>query len=244
MNTKRRGMPLAGSKPRPDLSQHLSEQILDLIEAGDLRPGDRLPTVQTLAQKFDVATPTIRESLRRLQAFGAVDIRHGSGIYVKNARQGIMIANPHFGELSVDSILQLLDARILIEPSLAERAAERIEEPDIQRLEGILQNAEQLLNDHDAELHDANMAFHMAIARNSGNMILAQVFESLVELHTHEQLGILAIFNARMQDHQDHSLIFDAIRNHDPDLARERMESHLTSVRRVVERRLTGKAEG
>jgi GntR family transcriptional repressor for pyruvate dehydrogenase complex len=235
---------MAGSKPRPDLSQYLSEQILDLIEAGGLRPGDRLPSMRTLAQRFEVATPTIRESLRRLQAIGAVDIRHGSGIYVKNARQGIMIANPHFGELSADSILQLLEARILIEPSLAERAAERIEEADIQRLESILQDAEQLLNDHDAELHDVNMAFHMAIARISGNMILAQLFDSLIELHTHEQLGILAIFNARIQDHQDHLQIFDAIRNHDPVLARERMQNHLTSVRSVVERRLTGKSEG
>jgi GntR family transcriptional repressor for pyruvate dehydrogenase complex len=235
---------MAGSKTRPDLSQHLSEQILDLIEAGDLHPGDKLPTMRTLAQKFEVATPTIRESLRRLQAIGAVDIRHGSGIYVKNARQGIMIANPHFGELSTDSILQLLEARILIEPSLAEWAAERIQEEDIQRLETILNDAEQLLHDRDAELHDVNMGFHMAIARISGNEILAQVFGSLIDLHTHEQLGILAIFNARIQDHQDHLMIFEAIRNHDPVLARQRMENHLTSVRSVVEQRLTGNTEG
>jgi GntR family transcriptional repressor for pyruvate dehydrogenase complex len=244
MSSERRGLPLTGLKPRPDLSQQLSEQILELIEAGDLRPGDKLPTMRTLAQTFAVATPTLRESLRRLQAIGAVDIRHGSGIYVKHARQGIMIANPHFGELSADSILQLLEARILIEPSLAERAAERIQDRDIQRLEAILKDAGQLLNDHDAELHDVNMGFHMAIARISGNMILAQVFESLIKLYTHEQLGILAIFNARLQDHQDHLLIFDAIRDHEPALARERMESHLTSVRGVVERRLSVEHEG
>jgi GntR family transcriptional repressor for pyruvate dehydrogenase complex len=231
---------MAGVKSRPDLSQLLSEQILQLIKEGDLRPGDRLPTMRALAQKFGVATPTIRESLRRLQAIGVVDIRHGSGIYVKNARQGIMIANPHFGELSAASVLQLLEARILIEPKLAERAAQYISSQDISELESILQEAEQLLNDHDAELHDVNMRFHMAIARYSGNMILAQVFESLIDLHTHEQLGILAIFNARVQDHEDHIMIYEAIRHRDPDLARGRMESHLTSVLRVVEQRLTG----
>lgn len=224
-------------RPRVDLSQQLSEQILGFIEAGQLEPGARLPTMKDLAEKFAVATPTIREALRRLQAIGAVDIRHGSGIYVKNAKRGIMIANPHFGELDAESLLQLLDARILVEPALARKAAENPQERDIERIESILARAEQLLDGHDDELHTVNMQFHKEVARMSANVIIAQMFESLIELYSFEQLGILEIVNARVQDHKDHILIFEAIKNRDPLLAMERMTSHLMSVRSIVEDR-------
>jgi GntR family transcriptional repressor for pyruvate dehydrogenase complex len=224
---------------RPDLSQQLSEQVLELIVAQGLKAGDRLPTMKELARTFSVATPTIREALRRLQAIGAVDIRHGSGIYVRKAEQGPMIANPHFGGLGAESILQLLEARLVIEPYLAGKAAEIADDAEIERLEGLLDEAEQLLNSQDAKLHPVNMRFHLEIARISGNHVLAQMFESLVELYSQEQLGILAIFNARTRDYRDHVLIFGAIRDHDPSLASSRMAQHLRDVRRVVEGRLS-----
>jgi GntR family transcriptional regulator, transcriptional repressor for pyruvate dehydrogenase complex len=225
-------------QPRPDLSSQLSEQILELIVAQDLKAGDRLPTMKELARTYSVATPTIREALRRLQAIGAVSIRHGSGIYVRKVEQGLMIANPHFGGLGAGSILQLLDARLLIEPYLAGKAAENADDGDIERLEGLLDEAEHLLNGQDDKLHPVNMRFHLEIARISGNFILAQMFESLIELYSQEQLGILAIFNARTRDYRDHVLIFGAIRDHEASLASSRMSQHLKDVRSVVEARL------
>src|SRR6478672_11118434 len=92
------------TRARPDLSRQLSEQILALVIESNLKPGDRLPTMKELAQTFSVATPTIRESLRRLQATGVIDIRHGSGIYLLRADQGVMIANPHYGELDAETV--------------------------------------------------------------------------------------------------------------------------------------------
>jgi GntR family transcriptional repressor for pyruvate dehydrogenase complex len=223
---------------RPDLSQHLTRQILGLIESRNLRPGDRLPSTKELADLFSVATPTLREALRRLQATGVIDIRHGSGIYVRKARQGVVIANPHYGGLNTDAVMQLLDARLAIEPYLVGKAAEHATEADIASLKALLDEAEQLLSGQDAKLHPTNMKFHTRIAHLSGNQILAAFFESLVDLYSREQLGILAIFNARSRDHQDHVGIFEAIRDHDVTLASERMRRHLIEVRDVVEQRL------
>lgn len=225
------------ARERPDFSRQLSEHILDLIESKGLKQGERLPSMKELASLFSVATPTIREALRQLQAIGVVDIRHGSGVYVKNVTRGIMIANPHFGELDSTIVLQLLEARTVIEPDLAAMAAQRADDEDIQRLEVILREAEHLLKGHDDELHTVNMGFHLEIARISGNRVLSQMFESLIELYSHEQLGILALFNARVQDYEDHLQVFDAIRNHDAAVARERMSNHLRGVMSVVEDR-------
>lgn len=234
--------PLDVSKPL-DLSQHLTQRILNLIASRGLQPGDRLPSMKELAELFSVATPTIREALRRLQATGVLDIRHGSGIYVRKAEQGLLITNPHHVMLNADSVMQLLDARLAIEPYLAGKAAELASDADIDALQLLLDKAERLLNGQDAMLHPTNMQFHCAVARISGNMILTEFLESLVELYSREQFGILEIFNARSRDHRDHVAIFEAIREHDGSLATRRMKRHLLGVREVVAQRLLSPQE-
>lgn len=209
-----------GADARPDLSQHLTRQILRLIEARQLKPGDRLPSTKELAERFAVATPTLREALRRLQATGVIDIRHGSGIYVRKAQQGVVIANPHYGGLDPEAVMQLLEARLAIEPYLAGKAAEHATDDDIASLKELLDEAEQLLSGQDAKLHPTNMRFHTRIASISGNQILATFFESLVELYSREQFGILELFNARTRDHQDHVGVFEERRLREPSDAR------------------------
>jgi GntR family transcriptional repressor for pyruvate dehydrogenase complex len=228
---------------RADLTRTLSDQVFALIKSRGLQPGDRLPSMKELAQTFSVATPTIREALRRLQATGVVDIKHGSGIYVRRTNQHLMIVNPHIGELDGATLLDLLDARLILEPPLAGLAAVNANEEDIARLEQVLDEAEHLLKGDDLQLNPANMLFHSAIARASGNRVLAQMLESLVELYTREQLVILELFNARVRDYRDHILIFGAIRDREPELASRRMTRHLQTVRSVVEDRMAEQAE-
>jgi GntR family transcriptional repressor for pyruvate dehydrogenase complex len=227
---------------RPDLTTYLARQIVELIRREDLGPGDRLPPAKALAATFEVATPTLREALRRLQATGVIDIRHGSGIYVRRDHERLMFVNPHprHGDPAGRTILDLLDARQLIEPQLAELAAERATDDDLANLERLLGLAEAQLVDRDDLLHRTNMSFHAAIARASRNQVLAQVMESLIELYSSEQLAILSLYNARDRDHQDHRRIYAAIRNRTGALARDRMHRHLLEVREVVSGRLTG----
>ena len=226
------------SGSRPDLSAYLTRQLLDLIRRADLQPGDRLPAAKALAERFGVATPTLREALRRLQATGVIDIRHGSGIYVRRGHERLMLANPGSGALGGETLLDLLDARLLIEPHVAALAAHQAREPEIDGLEQLLRQAERHLIGNDKLLSETNMAFHAAIARASGNLILAQAMESLIELYTSEQLAILSLYNARDRDHHEHLAILDAIRAGDPDEAGERMRRHLAGVKSVVAARL------
>lgn len=236
MNGNERLLP--GVDVRPDLSEYLTRRILGLIEQRKLGVGDRLPSMNELAQLFEVATPTIREALRRLQAIGVIDIRHGSGSYVKRARTGAVITNPYYGTINPDSVLQLLDARIAIEPHLAGKTAELASADEIESLRTILREADQLLSGQDSKLHPTNMRFHNQIAQLSRNVILSEFFESLVEIYSREQLGILAVFNARSRDYHEHVEILEAIAARDAALASNRMRSHLLGVREVVAQRL------
>jgi GntR family transcriptional regulator, transcriptional repressor for pyruvate dehydrogenase complex len=224
---------------RPSLSDALTERVLELIRAGGLRPGDRLPSARELSERFAVTTPTLREALRRLEATGAVQMRHGSGIYVGADLERMVIPNPNIRPLQGDQLLQLLDARLLIEPPLAALAARRAEPADLDRLRTVLDQAGRHLEGEDAELDAANMTFHRAAAHASGNAVLGEVVDSLLSVHGAEQREILRIFDDRRRDHEEHRAILGAIEAGDGGHAEELMRAHLLDVTKVIESRLT-----
>jgi GntR family transcriptional repressor for pyruvate dehydrogenase complex len=219
---------------RPSGSDMLTEQILDLIERDGLASGDKLPTVQALATRFAVAAPTMREALRRLQAVGVVEMRHGSGVYVRHAGRRVVLPNPYPGRLKIETLLDLLDARLLIEPHLAGLAA-HAGEAAITELAQLIDGAAQLLEgSEDAKLSATNLGFHRGVARCGGNSVLAQVIDTLLDLYAPEQMVILRLYADRVHDHREHVAILQAIQAHDPALASERMQRHLEGVRTVV----------
>jgi GntR family transcriptional repressor for pyruvate dehydrogenase complex len=239
-----RNGPAAGEQTaRTDLSSYLTQQVMDLIRVGNLRPGDRLPTAKALAERFAVATPTIREALRRLQALGVVDIRHGSGIYVRPGTERFLLANPDQRLFDAGKIPQLLDARLLIEPYLARLAALRIDYAGLDRLQSYLDEAGKYLSASDEPLMHATMAFHSAIAAASGNSVLSDIIGLLIDLYSSEQLAITSLYNARVEDHREHLEILAALRERDPDRVAELMRRHLAGVKAVVEARLEGSPE-
>lgn len=224
---------------RPSLSDALTERVLELISAGGLRPGDRLPSARELSERFAVTTPTLREALRRLEATGAVQMRHGSGIYVGADLERFVIPNPNVRQLQSDQMLQLLDARLLIEPPLAAMTARRGDPADLDRLSTVLDQAGRHLEGEDAELDTANRTFHRAAARASGNAVLGEVIDSLLSVHAGEQREILRIFDDRTRDHDEHRAILAAMRAGDAERAEELMRAHLLDVKSVIESRLT-----
>ncbi|MGH3090538.1 MAG: FadR/GntR family transcriptional regulator, partial [Rubrobacteraceae bacterium] len=161
-----------------------------------------------------------------------------SGVYVRNGQERIVLSNPNHDELEPGTILDLLEARLLIEPHLAGSAAGKVDESQLAELQRLLGEAERRLADSDQLLHEANMSFHRAIAGFSGNFVLAQIIESLIELYSFEQLAIMSFYNDRPQDHEEHLEILSAIRDRDAVRARDLMHRHILGVRSVVETRL------
>ncbi len=223
--------------PRRRLADELTERILRHIRDEGLRPGDRLPSTRALAERFLVATPTLREALRRLEATGALELRHGSGVYVRgdgaDLGNRLIVANPNRLRLDPAAILDLLEARELIEPHLAEAAARNAEDGHLAELAESLDRAARSLA-RDPELHAANMDFHRRLGRLAGNRALAQVLDSLVEVYDQEQRHILTLYGDRDQDHQAHLGILAAVRERKPRRARQLMLAHLDDVRTVV----------
>lgn len=175
----------------------------------------------------------MREALRALEANGILEFRHGAGVFVRDSGQRIVIANRALSLPDKSVVLELLVSRLLIEPYLASRAADRVTDDDLDRLERLLQAAELHLAD-DERLSPLNMDFHLEIARLSGHRTLHQILESLVELYAQTQGVILVIHGDRDRDHRQHRQILETLRSRQPENARNTMKDHLSDVLALV----------
>lgn len=223
------------------LADRLARQVLQLIKDEQLDAGERMPSVRDLAERFSVATPTMREALTLLQMAGNLDIRHGSGVYVRDAEPRLLLSNPYGAELDGETILQLLSARKIVEPAAAELAAEAAGDEQLARLADLLQSAEAYLvgdASADASLMVVNMSFHRGIADASGNRVLAEVVHTLTEVRVKEQMAVLDLYNDRQRDHAQHRQILAALEARDGETARALMLEHLDEVQSVVLQRL------
>lgn len=215
------------------------ERLLDFIAGEGLQAGEALPSIRVLTERFGVATPTLREALRRLEATKVVEIRHGSGVYLRANHDRLLLWNANHRNIKSETVLDMLEARLVIEPRLAELAAARASNAELEKLEETLGKARQQLR-HDDAVHGLNMEFHCVIGRSSRNTVLGQTLESYVELYSVEQMTVLSLYDntLRAEDQDDHGAIFEAIKDHDEAGARELMFEHLSHVKAVTEKRL------
>lgn len=223
---------------RSNLTVAVAQEIARLVREDGLRPGDRLPTIKELAESCGVAVPTAREAIRRLEALGTVEVRHGAGIFVRSDQPRMMMVHPAPAPIDSQVILDLLQSRLLIEPYLAEQAAQSPRGGASTRLGDLLRQAEGCLGRDDDQLRRVNMAFHAGIALCSGNVVLVQVMETLIDLYSSEQTAMLAIGDEREQDHREHLAIFAAIREGEAERARSLMAQHITNAKHFMTARL------
>lgn len=221
---------------KQSLPDKLARQIRGTIQSGNYRRGDRLPPIVEMAKRFEVGQPSIREALKKLEAMGVVQIRHGSGVFVTRSEEVLVLASPDYaGTVTKKLLLDLIRARIPIEIQSVADCVKNATPEQVLELKRILASAGKHLDD-DEVLNSVNMDFHGKIAEASGNSVTAQLLAVLHEIFTDEQRLILGIFGSREDDHKDHAQILKAIEDRDEALAVERMRSHLESVHAAIQR--------
>ena len=217
--------------PPISLTDHLAQSVIRLMQQDGLRQGDRLPAIKAMAERFAVAIPTLREAIRRLEVMGLVEVLHGSGVYVRNDNARMVFGNPAVARINSNTVLELLDARLVIEPVLAARAAERISDEEARELGEILTAVETKISD-DMGLHILNMRFHCRIAEISGHGVLYQTLKSYTEIYSSEQLQVLRLYvrEKRANDYLEHVGIGRAVIERKSVEAFSLMKQHLENV--------------
>lgn len=217
------------------MADRLASRIKAMIREGEYQQGDRLPAIMEMARRFGVGHPTIREALKKLETMGFVEIRHGSGVYVARSEDVLVVASPDFSGTVTRKLLQdLISARMLLELQSVRDAVRHATPEHLQEMRRLLNEAGENLHDNNVQ-HSSNMGFHRQIAIASGNTVLAQLIDVLVELFAEEQRLILGMFS-RERDHQEHLGILEAIEQGDEALGAERMRAHLSGVEEAVRR--------
>lgn len=225
------------TESRSTLSSDLARAVVRLVNDRGLQPGDALDTVKVLASRFEVAVPTMREALRRLEGLGVLDFRHGSGIYVGANAGRRVLANPLSPRPDGSQLVELLEARRQIEPQIAMLAA-RVQDPEgLAWLDHTLSTARRQVAERDENLWRTNLDFHRAIAATGGNRILAEVLDSIVLVHGEAQREILRLHGDAVEDHTEHARIAACITAGDPEAARDAAWTHLDHVVEVIRAR-------
>jgi GntR family transcriptional repressor for pyruvate dehydrogenase complex len=221
--------------------------LIGEIVAGDLAPGDMLPKEVALAERFEVSRGVARECIRGLEERGLVRVKHGRGATVTEPAEwdvfdsevlAAVLASPRGDELLVEAI----ECQRLLEVEAAGLAAQRAEHADLDALTHAVERmAEAMRRPRSAEqAQAADLDFHRAVVRASGNRAIARMSELL-----HRALGNAGGPRGSTSEIQaglaDHRRILAAIAARDAAEARAAVAEHLAAGARRLRRRASSR---
>jgi DNA-binding FadR family transcriptional regulator len=229
-------MPLQAVEPQR-LYRQIAEQLRGLISGGEFATGSRLPAERDLARQLGVSRPSVREALIALEVEGWVEVRVGSGVYIRpqphsngHGKSNGHAASGHAAGPAEWGPLELMRARELVEGEVAALAAKRARKAQVAAMSNAIARMQA-----DAQAgvvpRAGDEAFHEAIAEACGN----EVLRDTVVGYWHARSGPLF---ERMSDYfetpaswsaaiVEHEAVLEAIRDHDAQSARTAMHHHL-----------------
>jgi DNA-binding FadR family transcriptional regulator len=225
-------MPLQPLAPQR-LYRQIAEQVRQLMASGEFALGSRLPAERDLAAQLGVSRPSVREALIALEVEGMIEVRTGSGIYVRQIKAAKSAASA--SELDDNTPanwgpLEVMSARILVEAEVAALAAANAQKGDLKAIKSGLQQM-KLEAARDEVPRQGDEAFHEAIAQACGNSVLLDtvqrywmarngpLFERLGDYFEHP-----ASWQTAIAEHQE---VMHAIEARDSSAARKAMQKHL-----------------
>lgn len=208
---------------KPNLTEQVYEQLIELLIAGELRPGDVI-TERRMAERLSASRTPIREALGRLEA---------EGLVYKQPSRGVTVS-----PFSTEAFVDILNIRQLLEAEAAYLAAGKIA-PDRaatirDALETLAKNPKPTLS----EIWTVDDMLHGDIADAAGNVLMAALIRDL-RRRTH-------VFNAYRNpktprfNADENIRLLEAVASGDRDQARAAMVQHIEAVKLAIIERLSG----
>lgn len=209
------------------MTDPLKHHLMNLIEI-DLPADGRLPTERALAERFDTSRRLIRVALDQLEAEGLVWRKQGSGTYAGQPSDPTGdLAARIAGETDP---IQVMEARLCIEPELAALCATRMTDEEITRLR-TLASRQVVADAQTIELWDG--ALHRLIAQCARNRPLLTAFALLDRIRSNpDWVAVRARARSRSSiavPQSEHDVLINAIAARSPAAARQAMHDHLSA---------------
>ena len=234
-------------KSRPDIFGNLKSEkngttaeevvsrLREMIQGGELVAGDRLPPERDLAKLLGVSRPTLRAGIRSLTTVGILQSKQGAGTFVAEAEESPTLDTSALRLLSAlhgFTSDEMFEARLALEMSIAALAAERADSEQMAQLAEEIAGMYSALDTPEQYLvHD--MQFHQTIAAASGNRILTALMNMVAAiLYDYRSKTVKRATDLKDSAEQHHN-IYRAIREHDPEAARQAMRMHLIETQKA-----------
>lgn len=212
------------------LTEKAEKQVETLIVNGTFKTGDRLPSERELTEQLKVSKTVIREAVRSLVTKGLIDVRVGSGMYVRAVGSDMM--KEPMSLLLRSNMLKpgdVFEVREALEVTIAGLAAERATEDDLKAMEENIK-ALQSTRLSAAGYAELDVGFHRLVVQAAGNPLFAFLLNSLNDVMIEVRLRAFSIGAGKTvaKALQEHLQIFERIQGHDAEGARAAMQKHLT----------------
>jgi DNA-binding FadR family transcriptional regulator len=220
---------------RRKLSEDVADRLQQIMLAGELVPGQQLPSERELMEMFQVGRSAVREALASLQRMGLLSIQSGERSSVTRPTASVLV-----NELTGAARHLLADpqgarwfqeARAVFETSVAARAAERATAADIRRLEEALEANRRALGDLPTFI-ETDIAFHLVLAEILRNPIFTALYAAIASWLKEQRTTSAEARGAAESAYRAHKRIFDAVARRDAAGAAEAMRLHLREVQR------------
>jgi GntR family transcriptional regulator, transcriptional repressor for pyruvate dehydrogenase complex len=206
-------------------------KIRDYINYKNLEPDDKLPSERMLSEKFGVSRGCVREAIQKLELYGILKSIPQSGTFV--AQIGVIAMNGIIDEilrLEDSDFKSLVETRILLELKTVRLASLRRTEEDLQQIETALNAySKKTINGENAVQED--LLFHLAIAKASRNSTINNLMLIITpDIITNFEKYHVCDVNQARAGIEEHKAIYEAIKNQNPQLAKQKMKEHFKAL--------------
>lgn len=209
----------------------VGKQIARRIIAGDLLPGQYLPTEFELTKDFEVSRVAVREALRSLAQRGLLGQSQGRRTVIRPAEEwdifDPMVLSIMREEGKIYPVLKDFTwIRLNLEPAIAAEAAKTGTPELVEDLERIVVSMQELYEHHEG-YYVADLDFHARLAAATGNRVLHRLMKVIGSLFTHDRAMPHAPYASPTKAIEEHRAIITAITEGDSDRAAELMRAHI-----------------
>ncbi len=215
--------------------EQVVDQLKESIASGELQPGDPLPPERQLMTDMGVSRSSLREAFRVLELLGLIDSVPGKGRFVRKPRGET--ADSRNMQLEDEAVLELMEARRVLDPAIAAAAAMHAMPADLMKLRKVLSRTEKDLDKIEPR-SQADFDFHLVLAESTHNFVFINIVKMTFNLimATHERIySLLADKEVFLNEHRT---IYEAITDHDVQKAHSLAAGHIERVYRTLQEAL------
>lgn len=227
-----------------NLSKKIIDQFLRAIAKRELKPGDKIPTLNSLSKIFNVSRGIVRESIKSLENIGLLEVQTRKGIYIKKFDFDSFMEKflPFLFLDQKGDIIDLLEVRKALEIYGAKLAAKKVSDENLEVLKKILEKIEDDAEKLNVDKYiEDDINFHYEISVISGNMILPKLIRMLRMYYIDQQKKALIPLGRFQIGVKEHREMVEAIKNKDADKMEMLMDEHLKNVEEAIKNNKSSK---